>query len=176
MVTATDTLELDIKIFDDRLRSGEFTPQYGKEGDLGVDLRACIDEPVTLTPGDTLKIPVGFAVDMTGKLGGIFRLGAFLIPRSGLGTRGLVLGNLIGLADENYHGQLQAQAWHRGEYGMSSPSSMWRAQTEIVIEPMEKFAQAVFMPFVRVSAFNVVDEFSATTERGATGFGDSGRF
>ena len=145
---------IDVKILDARLR--DEMPAYATAGAAGLDLRACLPAPLTLQPGQTELIPAGLAIHIadTG-------LAAVIVPRSGLGHKhGIVLGNLVGLIDSDYQGQLFVSTWNRGE----------RAFT---IEPLERIAQLVIVPVVQVQ-LNVVDEFGASA-RGAGGFGSTGR-
>jgi dUTP pyrophosphatase len=145
---------IDVRILDPRMR--EQLPHYATPGSAGLDLRACLDEAVTLEPGQTTLIPTGIAIHL-----GDPGLAAMILPRSGLGHKhGIVLGNLVGLIDSDYQGQIFVSTWNRG-------------QTAFRIEPMERLAQLVVVPVVQV-AFNVVDEFDAST-RGAGGFGSTGK-
>jgi dUTP pyrophosphatase len=145
---------IDVKILDPRLR--EQLPGYATTGSAGLDLRACLDAPLTLHPGQTELIAAGLAIHLADP-----GLAAVIVPRSGLGHKhGIVLGNLIGLIDSDYQGQLYVSTWNRG----SRP---------FTIEPMERLAQLVVVPVVQVR-LNVVDEFGASA-RGAGGFGSTGR-
>ncbi|OGA02921.1 MAG: deoxyuridine 5'-triphosphate nucleotidohydrolase [Betaproteobacteria bacterium RIFCSPLOWO2_02_64_14] len=145
---------LDIKILDARLR--DHLPHYATPGSAGLDLRACIDAPLTLHPGQAELIPAGLAIHLADP-----GLAAVILPRSGLGHRhGIVLGNLVGLIDSDYQGQVFVSTWNRG----AAP---------FVIQPMERLAQLVVVPVVQV-ALNVVDDFSASS-RGAGGFGSTGK-
>ena len=146
--------KIDVRIFDDRLR-GQL-PQYATPGSAGLDLRACIDAPLTVLPGQTELVPSGIAIHL-----GDPGLAAVVLPRSGLGHRhGIVLGNLVGLIDSDYQGQIFMSTWNRGN-------------TPFTINPMERLAQLVVVPVVQVS-FNVVSEFGASN-RGAGGFGSTGK-
>jgi dUTP pyrophosphatase len=146
--------KLDVKILDARLR--EQLPQYATPGSAGLDLRACIDAPLTLHPGQTELVPAGLAIHL-----GTSDLAAVILPRSGLGHRhGIVLGNLVGLIDSDYQGQIFVSTWNRG----AAP---------FVIQPMERLAQLVVVPVVQV-ALNVVEDFDASS-RGAGGFGSTGK-
>ncbi|WP_405235174.1 dUTP diphosphatase [Lentisalinibacter orientalis] len=147
---------VELKILDDRL-GGEFPlPHYATGGSAGLDMRACLDQPLTLGPGETELLPTGLAIHI-----GDPGLAAVLLPRSGLGHKyGIVLGNLTGLIDSDYQGQVYVSCWNRG----SEP---------YVIEPGDRIAQMVFVPVEQV-AFDVVDEFHES-ERGEGGFGHSGR-
>jgi len=147
---------LQIRVLDPRI-GGEFPlPQYATAGSAGVDLRACIDAPLELKPGDTQLIPSGIAIYLADPT-----LAAIVLPRSGLGHKhGIVLGNLVGLIDSDYQGQVFVSCWNRG-------------QSTFTIQPGERIAQLVVVPVVQVE-FEVVDDFVAT-ERGAGGFGSSGR-
>ena len=143
-----------MKVLDPRLHSQ--LPQYATPGSAGLDLRACVDEPVTLQPGDTHLVPSGIAINLADA-----GYAALVLPRSGLGHKhGIVLGNLVGLIDSDYQGQVFISAWNRG-------------RAAFTIEPMERLAQLVIVPVVQV-AFDVVDEFHSSG-RGAGGFGSTGR-
>ena len=145
---------LDIKILDERIRAQ--LPAYGTEGAAGLDLRACIDAPLTLQPGQAQLIPTGLAIHLADP-----GLAAMLLPRSGLGHKhGIVLGNLVGLIDSDYQGPLMVSCWNRG-------------QAAYTVQPGERIAQLVIVPVVQV-ALDVVTDFAAT-ERGSGGFGSSGR-
>lgn len=134
----------------------ERLPAYATEGSAGLDLRACIDEALTLEAGQTRLIPTGIAVFLDNP-----NLAAMLLPRSGLGHKhGIVLGNLVGLIDSDYQGELMVSLWNR-------------SQTPFVIEPFERIAQMVIVPVVQ-AAFRQVDEFTASA-RGQGGFGSTGR-
>jgi len=146
--------KIDVRIFDERLR-GQL-PQYATPGSAGLDLRACIDAPLTVLPGQTELVPSGIAISL-----GDPGLAAVVLPRSGLGHRhGIVLGNLVGLIDSDYQGQIFMSTWNRGN-------------TPFTINPMERLAQLVVVPVIQVS-FNVVSEFGASN-RGAGGFGSTGK-
>ncbi|HTP95066.1 MAG TPA: dUTP diphosphatase [Burkholderiales bacterium] len=145
---------IDVRILDARLRDNP--PHYATAGSAGLDLRACIDTPITLAPGQTELIPSGIAIHLADP-----GLAAIVLPRSGLGHKhGIVLGNLVGLIDSDYQGQIFVSTWNRG-------------QTAFVIQPMERLAQLVVVPVVKVG-FNVVDDF-AESARGAGGFGSTGK-
>ena len=145
---------LDVKVLDARLRGS--LPQYATSGAAGLDLRACIDKPVTLAPGATELLPSGIAIHL-----GDPGLAAIVLPRSGLGHKhGIVLGNLVGLIDSDYQGQIMVSVWNRG-------------QAAFTIQPMERIAQLVVVPVVQVR-LNVVEEFEAS-QRGAGGFGSTGK-
>ena len=146
--------QIDVRIFDERLR-GQL-PQYATPGSAGLDLRACIDAPLTVLPGQTELVPSGIAIHL-----GDPGLAAVVLPRSGLGHRhGIVLGNLVGLIDSDYQGQIFMSTWNRGN-------------TPFTINPMERLAQLVVVPVVQVG-FNVVSEFGES-DRGAGGFGSTGK-
>ena len=145
---------IDVKVLDPRLR--EQLPGYATTGAAGLDLRACLTAPLTLAPGQTELIPAGIAIHLADP-----GLAALILPRSGLGHKhGIVLGNLVGLIDSDYQGQLFVSTWNRG----SRP---------FTIEPLERLAQLVVVPVVQVE-INVVDEFDASAS-GAGGFGSTGR-
>lgn len=147
---------LQLKILDPRLGREHPLPQYATSGSAGIDLRACIDAAIELKPGDTQLIPSGIALHIADP-----GLAALVLPRSGLGHKhGIVLGNLVGLIDSDYQGQILVSCWNRG-------------QTPFTIQPGERIAQLVIVPVLQVE-FDVVDAFTAS-ERGAGGFGSSGR-
>lgn len=147
---------LQLKILDPRLGDAFPLPDYATEGSAGMDLRAMLDEPLDLGPGDTQLIPTGLAIHIADP-----SLAAVILPRSGLGHKhGIVLGNLVGLIDSDYQGQLFVSCWNRGTTGFR-------------IEVGERIAQLVLVPVVR-AVFERVDEFDAS-DRGAGGFGHSGR-
>lgn len=131
-------------------------PQYGTPGAAGLDLRACLDAPLVLKPGDSQLVPSGIAIHL-----GDPGYAAIVLPRSGLGAKhGIVLGNLVGLIDSDYQGQVFVSVWNRG-------------QAAFTIQPMDRIAQLVVVPVEQVE-FNVVDEF-AVSGRGAGGFGSTGQ-
>ena len=143
----------EIKILDDRIR--ENLPAYATRGSAGLDLRACLGAPLQLAPGQTELLPTGLAIHL-----GDPGFAAVILPRSGLGHKhGIVLGNLVGLIDSDYQGQLMVSCWNRG-------------QSSFTIEPMERIAQLVIVPVVQAT-LQIVDEF-AVSERGAGGFGSTG--
>ncbi|CAB3728677.1 dUTP diphosphatase [Trinickia soli] len=147
-------MNLDLKILDARMR--DYLPAYATPGSAGLDLRACIDAPMTLEPGQTVLVPTGLAIHV-----GDPGYAALILPRSGLGHKhGIVLGNLVGLIDSDYQGELMISTWNRGE-------------TTFALNPMERLAQLVIVPVVQAK-FNIVDEF-APSERGASGFGSTGK-
>jgi len=148
--------KVELKILDSRI-GGEYPlPHYATDGSAGMDMRACIDEPLELNPGQTELIPSGIAIHMEDR-----EMAATLLPRSGLGHKhGVVLGNLVGLIDSDYQGQVFVSCWNRGD-------------TTFTIEPGERIAQMVFVPIIQAE-FEVVDEFD-TSERGAGGFGHTGK-
>lgn len=148
------TNKIDLKILDARLN--DHLPTYASAGAAGIDLRACIEIAIDLPPGNTLLIPSGMAIHIEQT-----DLAAIVLPRSGLGHKhGIVLGNLVGLIDSDYQGQVFVSMWNRG-------------QTLFTIQPMERIAQLVFVPVVQVQ-FNVVTAFT-TTDRAEGGFGSTGR-
>ncbi|MEO8598647.1 MAG: dUTP diphosphatase [bacterium] len=145
---------IDIKILDPRLK--EQLPAYATAGSAGLDLRACLDAPLTIAPGETHLIPTGLAIHVANPA-----YAAMILPRSGLGHKhGIVLGNLVGLIDSDYQGQLMISTWNRG-------------QTAFTLNPMERLAQLVIVPVIQVG-FNIVEEFDAS-ERGTGGFGSTGK-
>jgi dUTP pyrophosphatase len=146
--------KLDVKIIDPRMR--DQLPHYATAGSAGLDLRACLDEALTLLPGQTELIPTGIAIHLDDA-----GLAAVILPRSGLGHKhGIVLGNLVGLIDSDYQGQIMVSTWNRGN-------------APFVVNPMERLAQLVVVPVVQVE-LNIVDDFAAST-RGAGGFGSTGK-
>jgi len=146
-------MRLDVRILDERLRAQ--MPHYATAGSAGLDLRACLEAPLTLAPGDAQLIPTGMAVHL-----GHPGYAAMILPRSGLGTKhGIVLGNLVGLIDSDYQGPLMVSCWNRGKAAFT-------------IEPMERIAQMVVVPVVQVE-LHVVERFEAS-ERGDGGFGSTG--
>ena len=147
---------IQLKILDQRI-GGEYPlPEYATDSSAGIDMRACLDEPLEIGAGDTHLIPTGIAIHI-----GDPALAAVLLPRSGLGHKhGIVLGNLVGLIDADYQGQVFVSCWNRGSQSFT-------------IQPGERIAQMVFVPIVRAH-FEVVDSFQEST-RGAGGFGHSGR-
>jgi len=147
-------IALDVRILDERLRDG--LPTYATPGAAGLDLRACLDNALTLAPGDTQLVPTGLAIHL-----GDPGYAALILPRSGLGHKhGIVLGNLVGLIDSDYQGQLMVSAWNRG-------------REPFTIQPLERIAQLVIVPVIQ-ARFNVVDDFAASA-RGAGGFGSTGK-
>jgi dUTP pyrophosphatase len=145
---------LDVKILDPRLRDA--LPQHSTAGAAGLDLRACVEKPLQLAPGAAELVPSGIAIHLADP-----GLAAVVLPRSGLGHKhGIVLGNLVGLIDSDYQGQVMVSVWNR-------------SQRAFTINPMDRIAQLVVVPVVQVR-LNVVEEFSAS-ERGAGGFGSTGK-
>ena len=135
---------------------GEYLPSYATSGSAGLDLRACIDEPMEIMPGETKLIPTGLAIHIADP-----GYAALILPRSGLGHKhGIVLGNLVGLIDSDYQGQLMVSTWNRGT-------------DAFILHPMERLAQLVIVPVLQVG-FNVVEEFEES-DRGAGGFGSTGK-
>ncbi len=148
-------MKLDVKILDARLRDA--MPAYATAGSAGLDLRACLDEPLTLAPNAWQLVPTGMAMHLKDPA-----YAALILPRSGLGHKhGIVLGNLVGLIDSDYQGQLMVSAWNRSEVAFT-------------IEPMERIAQLVIVPVVQAQ-FHVVDEFTQASERGEGGYGSTGK-
>jgi len=146
-------MQIDLKIIDERMRDA--LPDYSTGGSAGIDLRACIDGPITIRPGATELLPTGIAIHI-----GDPRYAAMILPRSGLGHKhGIVLGNLVGLIDSDYQGQLLVSTWNRGHDAFT-------------MNPMERFAQLVIVPVIQAN-FNIVGDFDRS-ERGANGFGSTG--
>ena len=142
-----------LKILDPRM--SEYLPQYATAGSAGLDLRACLEEPVILPPGETVLVPTGLAMHIADP-----GYAAMILPRSGLGHKhGIVLGNLVGLIDSDYQGPLMVSVWNR-------------SQTDFLLRPMERLAQLVVVPVQQVD-FDLVEEFD-TSERGTGGFGSTG--
>lgn len=149
---------IDVRILDSRLHdtADENLPRYATSGSAGLDLRACIAEPLRIAPGETHLVPTGIAIHLADP-----GLAAMILPRSGLGHKhGIVLGNLVGLIDSDYQGQIFVSTWNRGG-------------DAFVLNPLERLAQLVVVPVIQV-AFNIVDAF-AESERGAGGFGSTGK-
>lgn len=145
---------IDIKILDARMQ--ELLPAYATPGSAGLDLRACIDAPITIEAGQTVLIPTGLAIHI-----GDPSYAAMILPRSGMGHKnGIVLGNLVGLIDSDYQGQLMVSTWNRG-------------QSAFTLNPMDRLAQLIIVPVLQVG-FNVVEEFG-DSERGVGGFGSTGK-
>lgn len=145
---------IDLKILDPRMQ--DLLPAYGTPGSAGLDLRACLDAPLTIAPGETVLVPTGLAIHI-----GDPGYAAMILPRSGLGHKsGIVLGNLVGLIDSDYQGQLMVSTWNR-------------SSTAFVLQPMDRLAQLIIMPVLQV-AFNVVTDF-ASSDRGVGGFGSTGK-
>jgi dUTP pyrophosphatase len=148
-------MKLDVKILDARLR--EAMPTYATPGSAGLDLRACLDAPLTLQANAWQLVPTGMAIHLNDPA-----YAALILPRSGLGHKhGIVLGNLVGLIDSDYQGQLMVSAWNRSD-------------VVFTIEPMERIAQLVIVPVVQAQ-FNLVDEFAGASERGEGGYGSTGK-
>jgi dUTP pyrophosphatase len=148
-------MNVDIKILDARLR--ENMPAYATPGSAGLDLRACIDVPLTLEPNAWQLVPTGIAIYLKDP-----GYAALILPRSGLGHKhGIVLGNLVGLIDSDYQGQLMVSAWNR-------------SATAFTLQPMDRLAQLIIVPVVQ-PRFTVVEEFESASERGAGGYGSTGK-
>jgi len=146
--------KLEVRVLDPRLRGN--LPKYATAGAAGLDLRACLEAPLVLRPGDSQLVPSGIAIHL-----GDPGLAAIILPRSGLGAKhGIVLGNLVGLIDSDYQGQILVSVWNRG-------------QAAFTIEPLERIAQLLVVPVVQVE-FEVVEQFAASA-RGAGGFGSTGK-
>ncbi len=148
-------MKIDVRVLDARM-AGQL-PAYATPGSAGLDLRACLDEPLTLAPGACELIGTGLAIHLADP-----GYAALILPRSGLGHKhGIVLGNLVGLIDSDYQGELKVSAWNR-------------SSTAFVIEPLERLAQLVIVPVVQAQ-FQVVDNFEATSARGTGGYGSTGK-
>ena len=148
--------KVQVKVLDDRIGTEYPFPQYATEGSAGLDLRACLDEALQLAPGQTELIPTGIAIHLDDP-----GMAAMLLPRSGLGHKhGIVLGNLVGLIDSDYQGQVFVSCWNRG-------------LDHFTVQPGERVAQMVIVPVVQAQ-FDIVDEFKQS-DRGAGGFGSTGR-
>ncbi|WP_018402870.1 dUTP diphosphatase [Marinobacter gelidimuriae] len=148
--------KLQIRVLDERIGQSIGFPAYATDGSAGLDLRACLSQPLVLEPGDTQLIGTGLAIHIADP-----DLAALILPRSGLGHKhGIVLGNLVGLIDSDYQGELMVSCWNRG-------------QTRFTVEPGERLAQLVLVPVVQAE-FEVVDEFDSS-HRGTGGFGSTGR-
>ncbi|OGA22983.1 MAG: deoxyuridine 5'-triphosphate nucleotidohydrolase [Betaproteobacteria bacterium RIFCSPLOWO2_02_FULL_67_19] len=147
-------MRLEVRVLDARIRG--MLPNYATPGAAGLDLRACLDAPLVLEPGDSQLVPSGIAIHL-GNPG----YAALVLPRSGLGAKhGIVLGNLVGLIDSDYQGQILVSVWNRG-------------RSAFTVQPLERIAQLIVVPVQQV-AFDVVEEFEASA-RGAGGFGSTGR-
>src|SRR5579871_6344780 len=147
---------MQVRILDPRMGRDWPLPAYATEGSAGLDLRACLDGPLTLEPGRAELVPTGLAIHVADP-----GLAAMILPRSGLGHKhGIVLGNLVGLIDSDYQGQLMVSTWNRGA-------------TAFTLQPMDRLAQLVIVPVLQVG-FNIVEDFDAST-RGAAGFGSTGQ-
>lgn len=147
-------MNIQVKILDPRMK--DQLPSYATSGSAGLDMRACLDAPMTIAPGQTVLIPTGLSIYVADP-----GYAAVLLPRSGLGHKhGIVLGNLVGLIDSDYQGPLMVSCWNRGDQAF-------------VMQPMERIAQLVVLPVVRAD-FQVVDHFEVS-ERGVGGFGSTGR-
>lgn len=148
-------MQIDVKVLDPRM-AGQL-PSYATAGSAGLDLRACLDAPLTLAPNAWQLVPTGLAIHLADP-----GYAAMILPRSGLGHKhGIVLGNLVGLIDSDYQGQLMVSAWNRSDVAFT-------------MEPMERIAQMVIVPVVQ-ARFNVVSDFAQASERGAGGYGSTGR-
>lgn len=145
---------IDVRLLDPRLKDNP--PHYATAGSAGLDLRACIETPVRIHPGETMLVPTGMAIHLADP-----GLAAMILPRSGLGHKhGIVLGNLVGLIDSDYQGEIMVSTWNRGHEAFT-------------LNPLDRLAQLVVVPVLQV-AFNVVDEFDQSA-RGAGGFGSTGK-
>lgn len=145
---------VDLKVLDSRLK--EMLPAYATPGSAGLDLRACIEHDIVIKPNETFLVPTGLAIHLADP-----GYAAMILPRSGMGHKhGIVLGNLVGLIDSDYQGQLMVSTWNRSQH-------------EFVLKPLERLAQLVIVPVVQVS-FNIVDNFESS-ERGVGGFGSTGK-
>jgi dUTP pyrophosphatase len=155
MPHSTSPVAVDLKVLDPRMADN--LPAYATAGSAGLDLRACLDEPLVLAPGATHLIPTGLSIYLRDP-----GLAAMILPRSGLGHKhGIVLGNLVGLIDADYQGPLMVSCWNRG-------------QEAFTIQPMERIAQLVIVPVLQAQ-FRVVSDFTDTSDRGQGGFGSTGK-
>jgi len=146
--------DIDLKILNEKVKSN--IPQYQTPGSAGLDLHACIDQPLTLAPGEVQLVPTGLAIHIKNP-----QIAAMILPRSSMGHKnGIVLGNLVGLIDSDYQGELMCSLWNRGD-------------KPFVIEPMVRMAQIAFVPVIQVQ-FNLVAEFEIPSHRGVEGFGSTG--
>lgn len=149
-------MKVQVKVLDQRLGQEWPMPTYATSGSAGLDLRACVEEAIQIEPGQTVLVKTGMAIYIEDT-----NFAGLVLPRSGLGHKhGIVLGNLVGLIDSDYQGELMVSVWNRG-------------QTSFTLEPGERLAQYVFVPVVQAQ-FDIVNEFEAT-ERGAGGFGHTGK-
>jgi dUTP pyrophosphatase len=147
-------MKIDLKVLDERMK--DQLPEYATPGSAGLDLRACIESPMIIEPGQTVLIPTGLAIHLDNP-----GYAAVILPRSGLGHKnGIVLGNLVGLIDSDYQGQLMVSTWNRGD-------------KVFTLNPLDRLAQLVIVPVLQVE-FNVVAEFGAS-DRGTGGFGSTGK-
>jgi dUTP pyrophosphatase len=147
-------MKLEVKVLNEKIR--DQLPHYATPGSAGLDLRACIEGAITVNPGETHLIPTGMAIHL-----GDSGYAALILPRSGLGHKhGIVLGNLVGLIDSDYQGELMVSCWNRG-------------QTAFVLQPMERLAQLVVVPVIQVD-MQVVEDFEQS-HRGEGGFGSTGK-
>lgn len=154
-MTKEYNMKIDVKILDPRLQ--QQPPAYATPGSAGLDLRACVEQPLLLEPNAWQLLPTGMAIHLADPA-----YAALILPRSGLGHKhGIVLGNLVGLIDSDYQGQLMVSAWNR-------------SNTPFTVQPLERIAQLVIVPVVQAQ-FNWVDDFAAATERGSGGYGSTGR-
>ena len=148
-------MKIDVRVLDARMK--DELPRYATPGSAGLDLRACLDAPLTLAPNAWQLVPTGMAIHLADP-----GYAALILPRSGLGHKhGIVLGNLVGLIDSDYQGQLMVSAWNRSDVAYT-------------LAPMERLAQLVIVPVVQAQ-FNIVDEFPAASARGEGGYGSTGR-
>ena len=148
-------MQIDVKVLDPRM--ADQLPTYATAGSAGLDLRACLDAPLTLAPNAWQLVPTGLAIHLSDP-----GYAAVILPRSGLGHKhGIVLGNLVGLIDSDYQGQLMVSAWNR-------------SQTAFTLQPMDRLAQLMIVPVVQAQ-FNLVDDFADASERGEGGYGSTGK-
>jgi dUTP pyrophosphatase len=146
-------IAVQLRIVNEKMRHAH--PEYATPGSAGLDLRACLDAPITIEPGQTVLIPTGLAMHLADS-----RYAAMILPRSGLGHKhGIVLGNLVGLIDSDYQGELMISTWNRGD-------------TAFILQPMERLAQLIIVPVMQAT-FEFVEQFE-TSERGTGGFGSTG--
>lgn len=148
-------MNLDIRIVNPILKE-EHLPKYSTESSAGIDLRACISNPISIGPNQTVLIGTGIAIDMQSS-----NMFGMCVPRSGLGTKGIILGNGTGIIDSDYQGEIMLPLWNR-------------SNKDFIINPFDRVAQLLFLPIIRIDSFNIVEQFKSKTERSINGFGSTG--